>query len=185
MTPVLRKSKSVEWLKLAVAKGYRVDPDGSLHGPEGPLNGSVHHKNTPKKNRGSYWTVTVKVSPHKCVRVYAHQLQGYQKYGDASLAVGAVVRHLNGDSLDNRVENIGIGTMRDNQLDRGSEALKAHAQLAANAKKHWSDDDVRRLRALWQSGTVKLLHLALEEGVSQSTLSMMLNGVTYKSVVMP
>lgn len=49
--------------------------------------------------------------------VAIHRLQAYQKFGDMIYRPGVVVRHLNGDKLDNSWDNISIGTEHDNAMD--------------------------------------------------------------------
>ena len=53
-----------------------------------------------------------------------------QKFGDKIFEEGIVVRHLNGDSLDNSWENISIGTNSDNCLDKHPVVRK---EVAINA----------------------------------------------------
>jgi hypothetical protein len=49
--------------------------------------------------------------------VYIHKLQAYQKFG-YDLFNSKLVRHLDDDSLNNRIENIDIGSYSQNQKDR-------------------------------------------------------------------
>lgn len=46
-----------------------------------------------------------------------HRLQAYQKFGDKIFENKIVVRHLNGNYLDNSWDNILIGTFSDNKMD--------------------------------------------------------------------
>lgn len=48
---------------------------------------------------------------------FGHQLVAYQKYGDKWLYSNLVVRHLDGNTLNNNEDNIAIGTVKDNYLD--------------------------------------------------------------------
>ena len=182
----IRETKAVEYLKLAVEKGYSISPGGDILGPKGKLRGSIHKRKyisrvTGEMREYSYWSFNIRLGPRVTRRVLAHQLHGYQLFGDACLQVGIVVRHLNGDSLDNSEGNMGYGTDEDNSKDRTAEERQLSGQNAANARKAWSDDDVRRLRAQRANGG-KVLHMAKMEGVSKSQMSMMLSGATYRSV---
>lgn len=175
---VTDRSKAAGWVKLAVAKGYSIQPDGTPIGVKGhPLKGSLHKTG---RSRSPYRSINVKVG-RDTKRVFVHQLQAYQMFGEAALAEGVQVRHLNGDSVDNRDTNIAIGSQLDNHMDRPAEVRQLHAQKAANARKLWTDAKVRELRQAYANGS-SLKTLAEVEGVAKSTLSMMLNKVTYKSV---
>lgn len=65
-------------------------------------------------------------------RVRVHRLQAYQKFKDKIYGSNIVVRHLNGNSLDNSFNNIGIGTQVDNAIDRPKEDRIKHGRLAAS-----------------------------------------------------
>ena len=54
-----------------------------------------------------YLRFNLKVSPEIGVYpVFVHQLAAFQKFGESAFASAACVRHLNGDSTDNRPDNI-------------------------------------------------------------------------------
>lgn len=164
---------------LAIAKGYKVDLHGNLSGPRGPLPGVIARKDSERKKRGSYLSFSVRAAVS--FKVFVHQLQAYQKYGDSLFGVGVHVRHLNGDSLDNSYANISIGSASENMLDRDPTVRKKHAQLAADVQKKWSDADVVRLRRLRKDGA-KVSDLASAEGVGKGLMSYMLNGITYRNI---
>jgi hypothetical protein len=95
-------------LQIAYEKGYRVTKDGNLLNPKGRkighLNGIIYERTTIRING-------------KNNDIYTHRLQAYQKYGDKLYEDGIVVRHLNGNALDNSRDNIAIGTQKDNLMD--------------------------------------------------------------------
>lgn len=98
-------NKTNETILIAYNKGYRV-LNGIPYNPNGiVLNGSV--------NKSGYLTITP--MHHKKIKV--HRLVGYQKYGYKIFEKGIVVRHLDGNKLNNTDENIAIGTQRENMLD--------------------------------------------------------------------
>jgi len=184
----IRETKAVEYLKLAVEKGYSISPGGDILGLKGKLKGHLHGKKRRSKTTGEmieypylHFSVRIASGRNGTRRVAVHQLQGYQVFGDACLAEGQVVRHRNGNNLDNSAANMDYGTHKDNSMDRTPEQRQHMAQVAANARKAWSDDDVRRLRAQRANGG-GVLRMAKEEGVSKSQMSMMLSGATYRSV---
>lgn len=110
---------------LAKERGYRVTKEGELLNPKGKPVGSLH--------RTGYHRFGLKVDGRKCV-VQTHRLQAYQKYGDAIYSKGIVVRHLNSDKTNNSIDNIAIGTNRDNIMDipkeqRLASAIKATKEI--------------------------------------------------------
>ena len=94
--------------QIAYDKGYRVTKDGQLLNPEGKKIGSINSRGYERTN---VWL------NKKRKNLSTHRLQAYQKYGDNLFEDGIVVRHLNGNALDNSWYNIAIGTHRDNQRD--------------------------------------------------------------------
>lgn len=71
-------------------------------------------------NGKGYLTVSV----GKAGRAKVHRLVAAAFYGESS----ALVRHLDGDKLNNRAENLAYGTVSENQLD--SVAQGTHAKAA-------------------------------------------------------
>jgi hypothetical protein len=180
----LRKTKMVQHIKKVSKLGYRIDSEGNIVSPRGNvLKGRDHRQaNAASGRRGNYKRFTVRLQPSReTVTVYVHQLQGFQKFGDIALSEGIEVRHANNNSLDNRADNILVGTKSDQMLDFDPKVRVARARNAALAKRRWSDDDVRRLRKRRQQGA-SMTELAKEEGVGKSVMSMMLNGKTYQGV---
>lgn len=102
-------SKRNENLILSNKKGYKIDYDGNIiNNKENLLNGFIDNRN--------YKAFSIKENK-KVFNVLVHRLQAYQKYGDKMFEKGIVVRHLNGNSLDNSYDNIVIGTQSDNMMD--------------------------------------------------------------------
>lgn len=170
------RGKSAARVIEAYEKGYRVAKDGTALGPTGVEIGCTRFR----KREGNYKTLTVRFEAPR--RVFVHQLQAYQKFGIRALEIGVVVRHKNGNSLDNSEDNILIGTLQDNSLDRPPDERQKQAQLAANAKKRWTDDEVRSLRTRYFVQGARVKDLATEQGVSKGQMSMMLRGLTYKTI---
>ena len=95
--------------QIAYEKGYRVTKDGQLLNPKGKkISGCVN-------NRG-YKHLSFKINK-KHNNLLIHRLQAYQKYVNELFGDGIVVRHLNGNRLDNSWNNIAIGTQKDNAMD--------------------------------------------------------------------
>jgi hypothetical protein len=91
-----------------------------------------------------------------------------------------VVRHLNDDPSDNRIENLAWGTHHDNAQDSIRNGTFQHGVL------HWcaklTEDIVREIRLLYATGNFTQKELALKFGVSQTTLSAIVRRETWKHV---
>jgi hypothetical protein len=123
-----------ERLKYAHQKGYYVDMDGN-----------VVFKNKKRKPilNGKYYIFTFKYE-NKSFNVKIHRLQAYQKYGDIIFNKNIVVRHLNGNSLDNSFNNIEIGSYHDNTMDIPKEKRLFSAKNAASFNIKYNADDVKK-----------------------------------------
>lgn len=111
--------------KIAKERGYRIDCDGNVYSKRMKLN-------PMKMCATNYLFFSVKING-KSEKVMVHRFQAYAKYGDKAFEKGIVVRHLNGDSLDNSLDNIAIGTQSDNMMDIPRDLRIAHAQKAGDA----------------------------------------------------
>lgn len=119
--------------KIAKDRGYRIDENGDVFSPSMKLN--------LMKNAGVYLFFTIRVN-EKCYKVMAHRFQAYFKYGDNMFEKGIVVRHLNGNSMDNSIDNIAIGTQSDNMMDIPKELRIAHSQKAGDAVRIYDHEAV-------------------------------------------
>ena len=66
----------------------------------------------------------------KIDKLFTHRLQAFQKFGLKLYEKGCLVRHLNGNSLDNSFDNIAIGTNVDNALDIPQKKRKEMSMIA-------------------------------------------------------
>lgn len=108
----LKKEKTKNKIIQAYEMGYRIDAEGNVIGLK---NGVLKCSND-----SGYYRFSIRVEgEHKTVKV--HRLQAYQKYKNKMFKKGIVVRHKNGNPLDNSFENILIGTSSDNMMDRTKE----------------------------------------------------------------
>lgn len=80
----------------------------------------------------------------RLLKVYFHRYQAYLKFGNSLYEDGIMVRHLDGDLLNNSVSNIELGTNSDNMLDIPKEK---RIRKSANANKKYSDDLVLEIKA--------------------------------------
>lgn len=117
--------------QLAYKRGFRITESGDVIGPRG----SVLKK---RVNPNRYYTFAVrKPKQQKNYRIGYHRYQAFQKFGTEMYKDGIVVRHLNGDCLDNSADNIAIGTRSDNSMDI-PEQIRYAASLHATSfcRKH-------------------------------------------------
>lgn len=105
--------------------------------------------------------------------VKVHQLAAYQKFGEAFLEAQCV-RHLDGDSNNNALGNIAIGTFSDNFRDIPPETRKRLARHANRyamiANRKLTDAMVASLMKDRTLG-LKLRELAVKYGISRTTVS--------------
>jgi len=93
-----------------------------------------------------------------------------------------VLRHLNDNPADNRIENLAWGTYSDNNADAIRNG-KFHSQkgvLHGGAK--LTDDKVREIRRLYATGNFTQQELALKFGVAQSVISDIVKRKKWKHV---
>ncbi len=124
---------------LAYKKGYRVTPNGTL----------INAVGRPRKTitKGGYQFFTMKNPITKIsTPVAVHRIVALQEFEEAAFLTAPCVRHLNGNSLDNRPKNIALGTHKDNAMDRPPHERQAHAESAAlhNIRADWSAIDTDR-----------------------------------------
>ena len=165
----MKDSKATQATRLACQKGYHVLPSGEVVSPTGTIrklnlaNNGI--KKTTKERR--YWQFCIRNGEGKTKNVYVHKLVAYQKFGEAAYMSAECVRHLNGDSQDNRFDNIEIGTLKENSMDiskEGRRAMTAKA-IAANTRKDWDLIDADRSEGMVYTS------LAQKYGVSLSSLT--------------
>lgn len=157
----------------AYRKGYRVQ-DNKLFSFTGKV------LSLCKNNSGYFkaWCVIGDLA----TSLYVHKLAAYQKYGDLIFLPGMTVRHLDGDSSNNYLSNIAIGTMSENKLDMSYEK-RYLAALAGNREsvkytRKYPDFVVECILSDRKSGyTYK--DLCHKYQIPKSTLSWMLNKSKY------
>jgi hypothetical protein len=115
-------------IKLAKQKGYYI------------LNGEAYSKNkkrTTYKNPKGYLQFGIRKLNGKIIGVLVHRLVAYQKYGEEMFKEGIVVRHLDGNPLNNSEINIAIGTEKDNMNDIDVGTRRRRAIIASSyVQKH-------------------------------------------------
>ena len=113
--------------------GYRVNEKGDLIGLKGNPVGSLSN---------GYYKFKIRIK-NGYINCLTHRLQAYQKYGEDIYKKGIVCRHLNGNPLDNSIDNIAIGTQQDNAMDRNKQDRIAHAKLATSYWRKYNANNVK------------------------------------------
>jgi hypothetical protein len=164
-------SKLKIYTKLAYEKGYMINNDGLLFSPKGKQMSPSYHK----KGKLMYARFTFKGQ-----RVYYHHLAAYQVYGNIWLDSRLLVRHLDGDSTNNKLSNISLGNHRDNTMDIPSENRKRDLTGAHNARRKFSENQVRFIREEYKNKSYG--QIARENGWKRSTVKAIANGTNYGHV---
>lgn len=119
-------NKAQKALIIAFEKGYRV------------INGELHYNN---KKRGAtldkygYLFFTVRNELKERWPIMIHRLVAYQKYGKKIFRKNIQVRHFDGIKLNNKEDNILIGSPHDNAMDKSKESRMKYAINASNSIK--------------------------------------------------
>lgn len=154
--------------------GYRVDDRGFVERPNGSIV-SVCIREAVEGHPLYVFSIR-----HGVVRypqtVFVHKLVAYQKFGLRAFDPNVVIRHLNGNSLDNSWNNIEIGSQRLNSLDIPLERRIALARHAASFQRSITSDEARLIRET----KPPLSEVMARFGVSKSTASYIRSGRTYK-----
>lgn len=161
-------NKQKEILLLAVEKHYKIDDKGFVTRFGKDIKGSV-------QNRG-YLKFNIRNDRFETHPVPFHRLQAYQKYGDKIFEDGIVVRHLDGDRLNNSYKNILIGTPSDNQMDIPKET-RIKSAITASRKRQNKIRTFEERCLIYEDlkNGVSYNIISVERNVSKSTLSDMKN----------
>ena len=147
----MRLSRQKEYAIDAYNQGYRVY-DGKIINI---YTGNTRSPHLMSKGSGYYiYRFSIRPSNAKYTRcsVYVHQLLAYQKYGMKAFEDGVVVRHLDGNSLNNMDENVVIGSQSDNMMDRSPDKRLEHSIKASTTVRKFSDEVVAKIKHLRQEG---------------------------------
>lgn len=122
-----------------------------------------------------YPAISVRVG-EKTYKVYWHRLQAFQKYGEELFKKGVVVRHKNSIRTDCSVDNILIGTMADNNMDK---PMEDRLKYAINATSYVRKHNASEVKAFY--GINKSYNKTMEEFniSSKGTLHFILNSAKH------
>lgn len=147
-------------------KGYKVLETGILVSPQGYIR--------KLNERKRYATITVQFEGRDSI-LYVHKLQAYQKFGETIFGKNMVVRHKNGNSLDNSYDNILLGTASDNQLDIPEERRRSRSIYAAQFMRIWSDVQLKEIFNDRYTNNFTYSNLVVKYKIAKSTLSFLFN----------
>lgn len=114
----------------ASEKGYYVSNDGEVISPKGIIRKC-------KISNCGYKYFNIKING-KIAFVFVHKLCAYKKYGYDSMLCECI-RHLDGNKLNNRPDNISIGSTKENQLDIPKEKRLERC----NSVRKWDREEVK------------------------------------------
>ncbi len=160
-------SKRNNALLKAQKKGYTIDKFGNLYNPVGKkIIGSINNK--------------YKVATCGLDKFSFHRFQAYQKFGRRIFKPEIVVRHLDGDHLNNSWDNIDVGSHRDNMLDKPAEVRLKAAHIAAQSLKKLKPDQVNELKRLHKSGWSYMSLMSRYKIASKSTIYRVVKNKSYQ-----
>lgn len=117
-------------------KGYRVTREGNVLG----LKKKTLSNKTINKNGYHYFSFRFN---GKREIVMTHRLQAYQKFGNTLFSKYKVVRHKDGNCLNNSWDNILIGTQSENMLDIPKNTRVKRALHASSFLTKYNKDEIR------------------------------------------
>lgn len=160
-------------LEIFFEKGYDINKHGIIINSKGEfIEGYIHTLKSGYERK----EITIR-HDKKLINICHHRLQAYKKYGKKIFEKGIMVRHLNGNSLDNNWKNIEIGSNSDNQMDRDLKSRLESSLIASRFKQNQSRDiNIRELIYEDLKNNIPYSEIMKKHGVtSKGTLSFMKN----------
>lgn len=142
-------SKQNEYVIHAYNIGYRIK-NNVIYNPNGKIvNGYLKKCGNNKNILYHHFTVTINGVSNS---IKVQKLVAYQKFGEKLLQSGLIIRHLDGNSLNNLDENIELGTYKDNSLDRNPEDIKRHITNTVIKHRTFTNKEIEEIREKRESG---------------------------------
>lgn len=169
-------NKTQEATICAAERGFTVTPEGDVISSTGRKLKLAYKHNPAQDGKGKYYRFSISVGSRSEGRwtgkIQVHQFIAYLKFGEVIFRPDMQVRHLNGNSLDNRWSNICFGTASDNMMDIEEET---RVEKAGQAGRSYDDDFIQELVDRRKEGAT-YKQLMAEFGItSKGTLSYLLN----------
>lgn len=147
----------------AVKRGYFVSDEGIMFGVKGNEIGTVNSRGYRESK------IRIKGKPE---HLTTHRLQAFQKYGIKIYEDGIMVRHRDGNPLNNSWENILIGTASENMMDIPKELRIKNALHATSFIKKYNNQEIKDFHAKFKSYKITMNHFGIS---SKGTLHYILN----------
>lgn len=160
---------TLEKIVKAVEKGYYSDKFGNVFSQRKKLSLIV-------SSRG-YYNFSVSLN-NKRIIIYVHQFVAYSKYGNKAFDNNIVVRHLDGNSLNNYWDNIEIGSPSQNSRDIPENKRISIAINNSSKRRRFTDDEVIKIVSDRKLG-FSYSKLCEKYNTSKSTLSYLFNDAYY------
>jgi len=157
------------------ARSRRIPRSGKRFGPWRLLK--------PMINSCGYLRVSLYLNGKKTTRLIHHLVA--DSFLPPKGPTDTVVRHLNDNKLDNRVENLARGTYSDNMADSIHNGKHVVPKGAAHYRAKLTEDDVRENRRLYATGEFSQRELARRFGVHQRTIGRIVLRKNWKHVRSP
>lgn len=123
---------------LAISNGFIVNINGISLNKKGEEVGSI--------GSNGYRYISIR-NKNRITKVMVHRLQAYQKFGNKIYEEGVVVRHLDGNKLNNSYANIEIGTSIDNSLDKPKEVRLQASKKASSYITKYTIELINKIKA--------------------------------------
>ena len=156
--------------------GYFANSAGHIFSMRGPWKRELRQL-WPASNGGGYLVVKLKIKGiWKKVRVHHMVLDAFV----GPRPQGKECRHLDGNKLNNRAENLRWGTSAENMKDRDEHGRTACGENNGSAKLTWLA--VEKIRAQYGNGRegLRLRDLAERFAVSESCISRIIKGTIWR-----
>ncbi len=176
-----KKSLSDRFIEKAFSEGYYATEDGKVFSNLG-----VELKTSSSKSGHLRTTLYVDgLNKRGSCSVLVHRMVMYHFAGD-ELFEHYLVRHLNDIPWDNRIENLKLGSAKDNRADIGferlSEIAKKHAPDFVARMRKLSDDDIRKMRKVRKEKGTPYKKLGEMFGVTTMTAHRACNGKAWNNI---
>ena len=171
----VKLSNAVRAIWYLSAKGYHVKEDGTVVSYTGK---TLKTNTMAREGARPFLRFAARNSAKKVNTVLVHRLAAYQKFGDEAFYGCNVVRHLDGNTLNNALDNIAIWTRVEQRAAMPEATRWVATKNAERARRRITFEQAQQLR---QDKLAGLLHreLAAKYGVGMATVSEIVNNKTY------